>query len=106
MLTPNLGGLMEIQLLKVEIDDLLTSGLFQIISEPTNFEPNKNPSCIVVITDQPNLILDNGTRAFLDSYCHHQIVYCKINFRIPPPSPLERKFGILIKQIKPPLKEV
>ena len=76
-----------------EIDDLLTSlGLFQIISEPTNFEPNKNPSCIdLVITDQPNLILDNGTRASLDSYWHHQIVYCKINFRIPPPSPLERK---------------
>ena len=38
-----------------EIKDLLTSlGLSEIISEPTNFEPNKNPSCIdLVITDQP-----------------------------------------------------
>ena len=27
----------------------------------------------------------------LDSYCHHQIIYCKVNFRIPPPSPYERK---------------
>ena len=30
-----------------EIEHLLSSlGLFQVISESTNFEPNKNPSCI------------------------------------------------------------
>ena len=65
-----------------EIEHLLTSlGL-----------PNKKPSCIdLVITDQPNLILDSGTRASLDPYCHHQIIYCKVNFRIPPPPPLARK---------------
>ena len=59
-----------------EIEFLLSSlGLFQVISEPTNFEPNKNPTCIdLVITDQPNLILDSGTRASLDSYSHHQII--------------------------------
>ena len=76
-----------------EIEHLLSSlGLFQVISEPTNFEPNKNPSCIdLLITDQPNLILDSGTRASLDPYCHHQIIYCKVNFRIPPPPPLDRK---------------
>ena len=75
-----------------EIENLFTSlGLSQVICEPTNFEPNKNPSCIdLVITNQPNLILDCGTRASLDSYCHHQIIYCKVNFRIPPP-PYERK---------------
>ena len=66
--------------------------LSQVISEPTNFEPNSKPSCIdIVVTDQPNLILDSGTRASLDPYCHHQIIYCKINFRIPPPPPFERK---------------
>ena len=76
----------------MEIENLLTSlDLSQIISEPTNFEPNKNPSCIdLIITDQPNLILSCGTRASLDSYCHHQIIYCKVNFRIPPP-PFRRK---------------
>ena len=64
----------------------------RVISEPTNFEPNKNPSCIdLVITDQPNLILDSGTRVSMDPYCHHQIIYCKVNFRIPPPPPLDRK---------------
>ena len=57
----------------IEIENLLTSlGLSQIISEPTNFEPSKNPSCIdLIITDQPNLILDSLTRASLDSFCHH-----------------------------------
>ena len=67
-------------------------GLSQVICEPTNFEPNKNSSCIdLVITDQPNLILDSGPRASLDPYCHHQIIYCKVNFRIPPSPPLDRK---------------
>ena len=76
-----------------KLEDLFTSlGQFQLISEPTNFEPHKNPSCIdLIITDQPNLILDCGTRTSLDPYCHHQIIYGKINFRIPPPPPFERK---------------
>ena len=40
-------------------------GLSQIISEPTNFEPNKNPSCIdLIATDQANLILDCGDSCF------------------------------------------
>ena len=76
-----------------EIEELITNlGLFQLISEPTNFEPHKNPSCIdLVVTDQTNIILDSGTRASLDSYCHHQIVHCKVNFRIPTRLPFERK---------------
>ena len=76
-----------------EIEHLLTSlGLSQVISEPTNFEPNKKPSCIdLVITDQLNLILDSGTRSSLDPFCHHRIIYCKVHFRIPPPPPILRK---------------
>ena len=75
-----------------EIENLISSlNLSQLISEPTNFEPNKNPSCIdLVITDQPYLVLDCGTRAPLDSFCHHEITYCKVNFNIPPPPPFER----------------
>ena len=75
-----------------ETEELFTAlGLSQIISEPTNFEPNRNPSCIdLVLTDQPNLILASGTRASLDSYCHHQIIHCRVNFRIPSPR-FERK---------------
>ena len=76
-----------------ELEDLFTlRGLSQLISEPTNFEPHKNLSCIdLIITNQPNLILDSGTRPSLDPYCHHPIIYGKINFRIPPPPPFERK---------------
>ena len=67
-------------------------GLYQIIKEPTNFELNKNPSCIdLIITDQPNLILDSGTRPSHDLRCHHQIIYCKTNFNLPPPPPFERE---------------
>ena len=75
------------------IDDLFSSlDLSQVISEPTNFEPNCKPSCIdLIVTDQPNIILDSGTRASLESFCHHQIIYCKVNFEIPPPPPFERK---------------
>ena len=76
-----------------EIENMLTSlGLSQVISEPTNFEPGKKPSCIdIIVTDQPNSVLDSGTRASLDPFCHHQIIYCKVNMRIPPPLPFDRK---------------
>ena len=72
---------------------MLTSlGQSQVIAEPTNFDPGKKPSCIDhIVTDQPNIILGSGTRSSLDPLCHHQIIYCKVNFRIPPPSPFERK---------------
>ena len=90
----------------MEIENLLTSlGLSQIISEPTNFEPSKNPSCIdLIITDQPDLIPDSGTRASFDSFCHHQIFYCKVNFRIPPQLHLREQSDILIEQTELPLK--
>ena len=39
------------------------------------------------ISDQPNLILDSGTRPALDPFSHHQIIYGKINFSFPPPPP-------------------
>ena len=77
---------------------ILKAGKLRIISEPTDFEPVKKPSCIdLVVTDQPNLILDSGTRASLDSNCHHQIIHCKINFRVPPPPRFERKMWDYMK---------
>ena len=76
-----------------EIENLQSSlGLSQLISEPTNFEPNKIPSCIdLIIIDEPNLVLGSDTRPSLDSCCHHQITYCKMNFSIPPPPSYEWK---------------
>ena len=75
-----------------ELEDLFTSlNLTQIINEPTNFTPNKSPTCIdLILTDQPNLILNSGTRSSLDPKCHHSIIFCKMNYKIPPPPPHER----------------
>ena len=103
---PSFSGPMTTTPEGTEIEELITTlGLFLLISEPTNFEPHKNPSCIdLVVTDQPNIILDSGTRTSLDSYCRHQIVRCKVNFRIPPPYHLRDKFGILIGQTQLLLK--
>ena len=76
-----------------EIEDMFTSlGLSQIISKPTNLEPGKRPLCIdLILTGQPNIVLDSGNHTFLDPFCHHQIIYFKVDFRIPPPPPFERK---------------
>ena len=76
-----------------EIENLISSlGLYQLTNEATNFEPNKNPTCIdLIITDQPNLVMDSGTRSSPDIFCHHQIIYCKTNFNLPPPPPFERE---------------
>ena len=62
------------------IDNLSSAlDLNQIICEPTNFEENKNSSCI----DQPNKIVGSGVRPSLDPFCKHQIIYCNINFNMP-----------------------
>ena len=64
----------------------------QLISEPTHFRENCLPSCIdLIISDQPNLVLDSGVRPSLDPTCKHQIIFCKINFKIPPPPAYNRK---------------
>ena len=58
-------------------------GYTQIINEPTNFEPNKLPSCIDhIYTSQPNLAYEIGVHPSLYSTCHHQIAYAKISFKV------------------------
>ena len=75
------------------MEDLFHSlSLLQVIAEPTNFTPHCNPSCIdLVLTDQPNLVLDSGVRPSPDAKCHHQIVHCKINVKTPSPPTRERR---------------
>ena len=71
----------------VLLDDLFTElNLTQLISEPTHFfRDDCKPSCIdLVITDQPNIVLNSGVRSSIDPTVKHQIIFCKINFRIPP----------------------
>ena len=53
--------------------------LAQIISEPTHFmRETCKPSCIdLIVTDQPNIVLDSGVRESLDPTVKHQIIFCK-----------------------------
>ena len=75
------------------IENVLTFlGLSQLITESTNFEPDKNPSCLdLIFTDQPNLVLESGTRCSLDPFYHHQMTHCRFNFKIPPQPPFTTK---------------
>ena len=79
----------------VDFDNLLTDlSLTQMISEPTHFmRESCAPTCIdLIITDQPNLVLSSGVRDSLDVAVKHKIVFCKINFKIPPLPKYMRKF--------------
>ena len=75
------------------IDDLTSSlNLDQLVSVPTHFEENNNPSCIdLIFTDQPNIVMETGVLPSLDTFCKHQIIFCRLNLRIPPASPYERE---------------
>ena len=58
-------------------------GLTQLITEPTHFRKNCQPSCIdLIICDQPNLVSDSGVRSSLDQTCKHQITYCKLALKV------------------------
>ena len=77
-----------------KVDELFSDlNLHQLISEPTHFfRDDCDPSCIdIILTDQPNLILDSGVRPSLDPTVKHQITFCKLNFKIPPPPKFRRK---------------
>ena len=66
MVTHRFDGRMVTTIECREIANLQSSlGLSQLISEPTNFEPTKIPSCIdLVIIDEPNLVLSSETPPF------------------------------------------
>ena len=67
-------------------------GYTQIINEPTNFEPNKLPSCIdLIFTSQPNVVIEAGTHSSLLNTCHHQLIYAKVSFKIQLPPTYERE---------------
>ena len=69
------------------LDNLLTTfDLSQLISEPTYFADNKSPSWIdLIISDQPNVVMESGVRPSPDNFCKHQMTFCNLNLHIPPP---------------------
>ena len=62
----------------------------QLISEPTHLLPQSNSCIDLIFTDQPNLLVNYGIQASLNSKCHHQITHCKFNLNIEYPPPYER----------------
>ena len=78
----------------IKLDELFSKlSLSQIIDEPTHFfRDDCAPSCIdIILTDQPNLVLDSGVRPSLDPAVKHYITFCKLNFKIPPPPKFTRR---------------
>ena len=73
----------------LELYDMSTIlGYSQLIYEPTNFEPNKHPTCIdLIFANQPNLVLESCIHPSLYNTCHHQKIYAKLSLKIHfPPS--------------------
>ena len=66
-------------------------GLTQLISEPTHFRDNCQPTCIdLILCDEPNLVLESGVRPSLDPNCKHQITYCVLRIKNPKVLPHKR----------------
>ena len=62
-------------------------GLHQLISEPTHLMSDSKSCIDLILTDQPNLVIDSGVHPSLHEQCHHQIVHGKLsvsNIALPP----------------------
>ena len=65
-------------------------GLNQLIQEPTHIL-NSSTACIdLILTSQPNLVMESGIHSLLHSNCHHQIVFAKFNLSLFYPLPYGR----------------
>ena len=65
------------------ITDSLTTlhGFKQIISDPTHILAQSSSCIDLILTDQPNYVIDSGTNPSLHPNCHHQITLCKLNLK-------------------------
>ena len=73
--------------------DYLTSlyGMKQVIIEPTHILENSSSCIDLIFSNRPNLITDSGVHPTLNSKCHHQTIYSKLNLKIQYPPPYTRK---------------
>ena len=65
-------------------------GFHQLISQATDLLQQTSSCMDLIITDQPNLIVDGGVHPSLNSNCHRQTTYCKISLNIEYPPPRKR----------------
>ena len=65
--------------------DFLTSqfGLSQIIKEPTHILENSSSCIDLILTTQPNMVLESGVHHSLHHNCHHQIIFAKFFIILP-----------------------
>ena len=54
-------------------------GLHQMISEPTHLVEDSKSCIDLILTDQPNLIIESGVHQSLHEHCHHKIVHGKLS---------------------------
>ena len=73
--------------------DAITSqfGLHQLINESTHLTGNFSSCIDLIITSQPNLVMESGVYSSLHPNCHHQIVFAKFNLEIFYPPTYERE---------------
>ena len=76
----------------VALDEFIESNnLTQLIDQPTHIM-NESRSCIdLIITDQPNILVNYGVHPSLYKTYHYEIMYGKINLSVPPPPSYKRK---------------
>ena len=65
--------------------------LNQVIKEPTHILDTSPLFNDLIITSQPNLIIESGVYLSLHSHCHHQIIFAKFNLEIVYPPPYVRE---------------
>ena len=69
-----------------ELDTITsTAGYSQIIDKPTHFTNKSSSSIDLIFTSNSSILADSGIEKSLSSSCHHDIIYGKINFRVPLP---------------------
>ena len=56
-------------------------GLSQLITEPTYILENSRSCIDLLFKFQPNMIMDSGVHASVDSQCHHQIIFAKFDLK-------------------------
>ena len=54
-------------------------GLHQLISELTHLMGDSKSCIDLILTDQPNLVIESGVHPSLHEHCHHQNVYGKLS---------------------------
>ena len=64
-----------------------TAGYSQITDKPTHFTNNSSSYTDLIFTSNSSIIVDSSIEKSLCSSCHHDIIYGKINFRVPLPPP-------------------